>query len=68
MKRKKLTETVHPNILERAKASNNRYNEHLDTLRVMGYYKGADVSMETSTLMVEAASILHELEGLKNGN
>ena len=83
MKRKTITETVHPAILERAKVANQRYNEHLDTLRNQGVtrkvLKGSrkdgtpidvsvpdGISLELSTLMVEGASIIGTLKGLKD--
>ena len=83
MKRKTITETVHPAILERAKVANQRYNEHLDVLRNQGVtrkvLKGSrkdgttidvgvpdGISLETSAMMVEAASIIGTLKGLQD--
>ena len=78
-KRKSITETVHPAILERATAANERYNKHLTALRERGYTikvrnrdgsvfdmpVGGDIPLDLSALMVEAASIIKTMEGLK---
>ena len=85
MKRKTITETVHPAILERAKVANQQYNEHLDTLRNQGVTRKVltgsrkdgtqidvgvpdGIPLDLSTLMVEVASIVHAVKGLKDGN
>ena len=77
-KRKKLQDTVHPDILERARVANERTNEHLEALRKRGYTRKAlvngavvdvqapgGVSLDTSVLLVEGASIIKTMEGYK---
>ena len=61
-KRQPLSKTVHPDILERAKIANTNTNEHLAALREMGLTKQGDISLETSVLLVETASLILEIE------
>ena len=85
MKRKTITQTVHPAILDRAKVANQSYNEHLAALRQRGITRKVmtgsrkdgtqidvgvpdGIPLDLSTLMVEVASIVHAVKGLKDGN
>jgi len=67
MKPKPLSKTVHPAIRERAEQSNQNFNKHLAALREQGYTNQAGISLETSVLMVEAASIISGVKELHDG-
>ena len=76
MKRKPLSKTVHPDIAERAKQSHDQREQEPKSFIARWLRGGRDgeietvqtsneISLETSTLMVEAASILAEFDRIK---